>query len=76
MNYIASPAYGRDYKSGADVMEAFVKGLDFVNELPHIRGKYMSVRDVKPGDSIELRYNKQQKVIVAHVDEVTKNLTF
>lgn len=48
------PAYGRDCKSKAEVEKMFLDGKDFAAS----SGQYCSKRDFKPGQIIEVRYNK------------------
>ena len=62
----ALPAYGRDYKSKAKLLEDWDAGKDFINTSPFIRGTYFSKRDMaamlKDGiKAINFRYNKQLK---------------
>ena len=52
-----TPAYGRDYKSKADVIADFRSGKDFRLVLMSSAG-YVSVRDYNEGDMVKLRYNK------------------
>ena len=61
MHYIIGPAYGRDYLKSTDAIAAFVKGVDFMNHTYTIPGRYMSVRDLKAGDTVEIRFSKLQR---------------
>ena len=59
------PAYGRDYKSSALVIEAFNQNKDFIGD--HQLGfKYVNKSDLerefKQG-SVALRYNAKRKVV-------------
>jgi hypothetical protein len=61
-----TPAYGRDYKSRAEVISAFEAGKDFnLASLFHGSG-YVSRTDFQPGDRVTLRYGQLRKV-VGHV---------
>ena len=64
MNIVASPAYGRDYKSKKDVIQAWNDGKDFINEsqLHTGGGTYISKNDMQPGDKVELRYNRMLRL--------------
>jgi len=48
-----TPAYGRDYKSKAEVTAALIAGKDFKT----VSGQYCTASDFK-GKTIEVRYNK------------------
>lgn len=52
-----TPAYGRDYKSKAEVIADFVSGKDFEANSPFSSGK-CSIRDFPIGETITLRYKK------------------
>lgn len=58
-----SPAYGRDYKSKAEVVAAFEAGKDFMFNSYNGDG-YASIADVAPGARVQLRYAGQRKVTV------------
>ena len=63
-NYLTiSPAYGRDYKSQAEVEAAFELGKDFKMESIGQGGTYCSIRDFAPGTVVSIRYNKLQRVV-------------
>ena len=53
-----TPAFGKDYKSAAEVEAAFRKGEDFVYNGPQGGGVYCSIRDFAPGADVGLRYKK------------------
>lgn len=55
MYYTVIPAYGRDYKSRAAVIADWEGGKDF---LMQPQGCYCSVRDFRPGDTVNIRYKK------------------
>lgn len=62
MYYELTPAYGRDYKTKAEVIEAFKSGKDFGGD--HQMGfQYCSIRDFKPGDTVNLRYKANRSVV-------------
>ena len=55
-----TPAYGRDYKSGAEALKAWSDGKDFVINNPQ-SSTYCSVRDgedLSAGSRLQLRYKK------------------
>jgi hypothetical protein len=62
-----TPAYGRDYKTGADAVAAWNDGKDFKINNPEMRGVYCSVRDTAKepaGHKMQIRWNKLQCVDV------------
>jgi len=61
MHYVVGPAYGRDYLKSTDAIAAFVKGVDFKNHTYTQPGRYMSVRDLKAGDTVEIRFRNLQR---------------
>lgn len=61
------PAYGRDYKSRAEVESAFEAGKDFqLASLFHGAG-YVSKSDFEAGDSVALRYKGLRSICVYKV---------
>lgn len=52
---VATPAYGRVYNSVKEVTEAFESGKDFTLQPS---GLYFSIRDMKPGEGLTIRYGK------------------
>lgn len=56
------PAYGRDYKSQAEVKAAWKSGVDFRDAES---GRYFSKRDIDnmPGTKVLIRYAKLTKVV-------------
>ncbi len=66
MGVTLTPAYGRNYKSAEEVIEEFSSGKDFVIRHPMHRwnNKYTSIRDMKLGEFIYLRYNKNKDITV------------
>lgn len=64
------PAYGRDYKSKAAVIEAFNKGKDFTicNIHDPYDGKPINKEQIPIGDLVNIRYSKLQRVAVFTVE--------
>lgn len=58
-----TPAYGRDYKSKAEVEKDFLDGKDFQT----CAGSYCSARDFPPGTEITVRYAKLRKVHILRI---------
>jgi hypothetical protein len=54
------PAYGRDYKSKAAVLQDWNDGKDFMDAMS---GRYLSKRDNVP--DVWIRYDKQRKITKA-----------
>ena len=68
MTLTLTPAYGRDYKSIAEVKQAFNNNMDFVIETifsPHC-GRYCNKSDLSRDNqkSVKIRYGKLRKVTV------------
>ena len=61
MYYELRPAYGRDYKSKAEVIAAFKEGKDFSGDY-QMGFQYCSITDFKPGDHVLLRYKNSRAV--------------
>ena len=61
MWHVATPAYGRDYKSGKEVKADWVAGKDFQMQLS---GQYFTATDITKGDSVEIRFSKLTKLVV------------
>jgi hypothetical protein len=59
------PAYGRDYKSKAEVQAALDEGKDFI--MPS--GQYIAIEELRKHGikNIEVRYGKLRKVCVCEV---------
>ncbi len=60
---VATPAYGRTYRSARQVKADFKKGKDFI--IADAAGKYgrwfgkpFSIRDIEPGEIVEIRFGK------------------
>lgn len=64
--YVVSPAYGRDYKNQAEVKADWNSGKDFVHEsaMHTGGGTYINNQQVKPGDSVQVYYDKKRKHMV------------
>lgn len=56
------PSYGRDYKTKAEVLKAFV--TDEKDFTMAITGLQMSIRDLKDGDWVNIRYDRLRKALV------------
>lgn len=69
MTYITIvPAYGKDYKSKREVLEAWNAGTDFrIASIGPDDGRYISKREVPAGTHIMARYRK-----LTMITEVTK----
>jgi hypothetical protein len=61
-----TPAYGRDYKSKAEVEKAFRDGKDFQYNSFNGSG-YCSINDFAPGSKVQLRYKNIRSVTVVTV---------
>ena len=63
------PSYGRDYKSGKEVQEAWDAGKDFqINQfMSPDDGRYINKQDAKPGTTLNIRYKKNTQVKVIKV---------
>lgn len=64
---ILTPAYGRDYKTALQIEADFRAGKDFVFAGVGQIGRYCSIRDFKPGTTIELRYNRKIDLTMVEV---------
>ena len=64
-----TPAYGRDYTSKKAAIKDFREGKDFIlnDIMSRWDGKPCSIRDLKKGDSVKIRYGKLRKVMVVTV---------
>ena len=74
-SYELQPAYGRDYKTMAEVREAFASGKDFIGDY-QMGFSYMSVRDLQPGDTALLRYRKNTMVASLKVTQAMVDGTY
>lgn len=61
-----APAYGRDYKSKAEVEAAFREGKDFEGDY-QLGFKPCGISDFEPGSTVNLRYRKHTMVAVVKV---------
>lgn len=60
-----TPAYGKDYKSKAEALADLALGKDFkVIDIVNPSGTYCSIRDLKPGEEVKIRYDKLRKVVL------------
>lgn len=64
--YELSPAYGRDYKTKADVTAAFEAGKDFNGDY-QLGFSLVNKSDIPTGSSVNLRYGGLRKVAVVKV---------
>lgn len=64
-----TPAYGRDYRSKAQVSEAFYSNQDFrIASIGSWMGAYVSCQELKGKETqVSIRYDKQRKVTVLPV---------
>ena len=62
-----TPAYGRDYKSAAEVRKALNEGKDFQLQPS---SQYCSLRDFPPGTQLLCRYRGLRQVCAVKVTEV------
>lgn len=60
------PAYGRDYKSKAEVEKAFRDGKDFIGDY-QLGFKPVGIQDFEPGTRQLLRYKGNRSVAVVIV---------
>ena len=60
-----TPAFGRDYKTEAEVLHAYTSGADFIlNDITsQWDGKPCSCRDF-PAEPVKLRYSNLRKVTI------------
>jgi len=66
-----TPAYGRDYKTPAQVQKAFLAGKDFQWNHPWGR-TYCSIRDYQPGDTAKIRYNRKEDITFVQVPDAKR----
>lgn len=64
-----TPSYGRDYKSGKEVQEAWDAGKDFtINQFGHPDdGRQINKQDAKPGMTLNIRFKKLANIKVIKV---------
>jgi len=63
MNYSLQPAYGRDYKTGREAVEAFGRDVDFVHasSLHTGGGSYINASQIPYGARVSIRYARDRK---------------
>ena len=59
--YTLTPAYGRDYTNNVSAKEGLCNGQYFIWHTP-LGTTYCSLRDFHKGDTINIRYKRQQKI--------------
>lgn len=64
-----TPAYGRDFKSKKEVLEAWESGKDFIisNMFHPDDGRYINKEQAQKGDSFNIRYKKLTQICVVRV---------
>lgn len=66
-NYMsATPAYGRDFKNGGEAKANFLSGADWLIH-DHRGSSYASIKDFYSGVIVNLRYDKNRKVLPVKV---------
>ena len=60
---VATPAYGRTYRTARQVKADFKAGKDFIimdaaGKYSKFSGQPFSIRDINPGEIIEIRFGK------------------
>ena len=68
MDWILTPAYGRDYKSKTAVMKDFLLGKDFIKQP---EGRYANIHQISVGDEVKIRYKQMRSI---HLFTLTKEL--
>tara|TARA_R110000868_G_scaffold410044_1_gene696989 strand:- start:335 stop:556 length:222 start_codon:yes stop_codon:yes gene_type:complete len=66
MYYELTPAYGRDYKTKAEVIAAFEAGKDFEGDY-NLGFRLCSKTDIPPGSTVNLRFKKNRTAAVYKV---------
>ncbi len=66
MYFELSPAYGRDYKTAAEVKAAFASGMDFEGDY-QLGFKPVNRPQLPKGATVMLRYARSRKVATAKV---------
>ncbi len=63
-----TPAYGRDYKTKKEALEAWEQGKDFeIASGLFSGGTYINKEDAKPGMTINIRYKNATQVAVVKI---------
>lgn len=65
MSFVLTPAYGRDYKSAADAVAAFVGGADFEHASARFTGggSYIDRASIPDGARVQLRFKQLRGVV-------------
>lgn len=65
------PAYGKDYKTPADVLKAWSAGKDFkiMDISSPWDGAYTSCRDWQ-GKVVRIRFNKRAEIVIIQDDQI------
>lgn len=67
------PAYGVDYETESETLEAWNGGKDFLIRTLEVRGSYASIRDIEyikeDYDQVYIRYNKEMDIVVVYEKE-------
>jgi hypothetical protein len=66
MYYELTPAYGRDYKSNAEVVAAFNEGRDFEGDY-QLGFKLVNKKQLPKGSTVNLRYKQNRNVAVVRI---------
>ena len=62
-----TPAYGRDYKTKKEVLEAWEQGKDFAIASVFDGGGYINKEDARPGMTINIRYKRATQIAVVKI---------
>ncbi len=62
----AVPAYGRDYRTKAEVLAAWNAGRDFRITAPHAGGTYVNKDDLPPNVILVVRYYGTNRECLIH----------
>lgn len=62
-----TPAYGRTYKTQADVLRDFNNNLDFLCHTPECHGRAINKEQIGVGIHVQFRYGKQNEKVLGHV---------
>lgn len=66
MYYELEPAYGRDYKSKKEVIQAWDEGKDFIGDY-NLNFHVVNKQDIPKPCTVNLRYKKKTQVAVVKV---------
>jgi hypothetical protein len=64
--YELTPAYGKDYKSAAEVINAWRDGADFVGDY-QLGFQYVNQENIPKPSTVNLRYARERRVAVVKV---------